>query len=424
MSRWIRSFFGRSLALLQIALLLSAGCTGGPLAPTPGTAEYLAPGMIRVPGGVVNAAGGNLLVERTDLTLDSLVGGTLAVGAVYNSSLAGWTWSFGDALGRRDVHRRLGPQLRHQRRLPDGAAIPGTHWVKVDSDTVQTKGGLAHDFDGARAPRGRALGDARLSADPLHLERVDARDRAVHDGDGLHRLLSDRLRREPAPGRASPTRAAVGAPSSRWDAVGPPHGREEPTRGREGLAGHPLRVRPASGALTAITNSEGERDRVRLPVGRPHPERDADRRRQSRPTASTSTRPDRNTSTRRSTPTRWARARGSTSIRSTGSRSWSSWRRGSGARFTWAGLRPATVTLENGATTDVRLRGRRSGGDHRCGREHDRDHLPARRARSGEPALAGGRPDRGHAGPGRGAQLRRLGPRRRGHATARARAWI
>ena len=94
MSHWIRSLFGRSLALFQIALLLSAGCTGGPLAPTPGSAEYHAPGMIRVPGGVVNAAGGNLLVERIDLTLDSLVGGTQAVGAVYNSSLAGWTWSF------------------------------------------------------------------------------------------------------------------------------------------------------------------------------------------------------------------------------------------------------------------------------------------------------------------------------------------
>ena len=56
MSRWIRSVPGRSLAAFQIALLLSAGCSGGPLNPTPGAAEFLAPGMIRVPGGVVNAA--------------------------------------------------------------------------------------------------------------------------------------------------------------------------------------------------------------------------------------------------------------------------------------------------------------------------------------------------------------------------------
>ena len=60
MSHWIRSGFARGLALAQIALLLSAGCSGGPLTPTPGSAEHQAPGMIPVPGGVVNAAGGSM----------------------------------------------------------------------------------------------------------------------------------------------------------------------------------------------------------------------------------------------------------------------------------------------------------------------------------------------------------------------------
>ena len=34
------------------------------------------------------------ILERTDLTLDSLVSGTLPMGAIYNSNLAGWTFSF------------------------------------------------------------------------------------------------------------------------------------------------------------------------------------------------------------------------------------------------------------------------------------------------------------------------------------------
>ena len=146
MSSWIRSLFGRGLALLQIALMLSAGCTSDSLAPTPGAAEYLASGMVDVPGGVVNAAGGNLLIERTDLTLDSLVGGSLAISAVYNSSLGSWTWSFGihfDGAVLTDASGRGFDTAG----LADGSAIPGTHWVQVDSDTVQTKGGLAHDFD-------------------------------------------------------------------------------------------------------------------------------------------------------------------------------------------------------------------------------------------------------------------------------------
>jgi hypothetical protein len=29
----------------------------------------------------------------------------------------------------------------------NGSAIPGTYWVKVDADTIQTKGGLRYDFD-------------------------------------------------------------------------------------------------------------------------------------------------------------------------------------------------------------------------------------------------------------------------------------
>ena len=146
MSHWIRSLFARGLALVQIALLLSAGCSGGPLTPTPGSAEHQAPGMLRGSRRRRERSGREPAVERTDLTLDGIVGGTQAVGAVYNSSLPGWTWSFGvrydgatftDASGRAfDVTA-----------LPDGAAIPGSHWVKVDSDTVQTKGGLAHHFD-------------------------------------------------------------------------------------------------------------------------------------------------------------------------------------------------------------------------------------------------------------------------------------
>ena len=67
--------------------------------------------------------------------------------------------------------------------------------------------------------------------------------------------------------------------------------------------------------------------------------------------------------------------------------------------FTWAGLRPATVTLESGATTTYSYAGDDPVAITDAAGNTIRDHVPARRARSGEPALAGGRPDRGHAGP-------------------------
>jgi hypothetical protein len=82
-----------------------------------------------VPGAVVNAAGGNLLVERTDITLDSIVGGALAVSAVYNSSLQSWTWSFGVRYDGARLTDATGRTFEAAA-LAAGAAIPGSHWIK------------------------------------------------------------------------------------------------------------------------------------------------------------------------------------------------------------------------------------------------------------------------------------------------------
>jgi len=256
MSRWIRSLFGRSLALLQIALLLSAGCTSGTLAPTPGTAEYLAPGMIRVPGGVVNAAGGNLLIERTDLTVDSLVGGTLPVGAVYNSSLAGWTFSFAMSWAGGLLTDASGRSF-DTTGLPDGAAIPGTHWVKVDLDTVQTKGGLAHDFDGLgrlAVVRWATLDYPRIrytwSASALAIAQCTTAVSCTT----FYSIAFDASQR---PVSVTDPRAGRRAELT-WDALGHLAVAKSPLEVAKGWPGTRYEY-GLLGTLTAITSSEGER---------------------------------------------------------------------------------------------------------------------------------------------------------------------
>ena len=256
MSRWTRSLFGRGLALVQIALLLSAGCSGGPLTPTPGSAEHQAPGMLPVPGGVVNAAGGNLLIERTDITLDGIVGGTQAVGAVYNSSLPGWTWSFGvhyeggtftDASGRSfDVTA-----------LPDGAAIPGSHWVKVDTDTVQTKGGLAQHFDAQgrlAVVRWATLDYPRVrytwSASALELAQCTAATVCA----ALYQIALDASGRPQSVTDARSGRRAEFV----WNALGQLSVAKSPLEVARGWPGTRYAYTPF-GLLTSITNSEGER---------------------------------------------------------------------------------------------------------------------------------------------------------------------
>ena len=261
MLHWIPSCFRRGLALVQIALLLSAGCGGGPLAATPltatpGWAEHQAPGMIRVPGAFVNAAGGNLLVERIDITLDSIVGGTHAVGAVYNSSLPGWTWSFGaryDGATFTDASGRAFGVAA----LPDGAAIPGSHWVKVDSDTVQTKGGLAQHFDAQgrlAVVRWATLDYPRIrytwSESTLELVQCTAATVCT----GFFQIALDASGR---PSSVTDMRSGRRAEFA-WDAAGQLGVAKSPLEVAKGWPGTRYEY-TAFGRLTAITNSEGER---------------------------------------------------------------------------------------------------------------------------------------------------------------------
>ncbi len=142
----------RPLALLLLAALSSWGAClpERPLAPVPGFRDAARFGFVDVPGGRVDAAGGNLTIERLDLSLDTLLG-THEIRAVYNSSTGEWLWSFQlqydgtrlvDATGA--VHASISPAAG--RLTPDGT-VPGTHWVRLDEDTVKTRGGLAHHFD-------------------------------------------------------------------------------------------------------------------------------------------------------------------------------------------------------------------------------------------------------------------------------------
>ena len=92
MRAFLHSLCGRSFALALCAL-------SGPLACIPqeildvqsGLRDYQAPGLVPVPGGFVNASGGNLVLIRTDLTIDTPLG-TQALTATYNSASGRWRW--------------------------------------------------------------------------------------------------------------------------------------------------------------------------------------------------------------------------------------------------------------------------------------------------------------------------------------------
>ena len=92
---------GKALSILQCVLLLLVtsciplGYEGrGDGQPADGLPLFQRPMAVALPGrATVNMAGGNLMVDRVDLSIDTRLG-TQVYRAVYNATGRGWTWSF------------------------------------------------------------------------------------------------------------------------------------------------------------------------------------------------------------------------------------------------------------------------------------------------------------------------------------------
>jgi len=135
-----------------LAIAVAAGCERTPPAPEAGTKDYQRDAFVAVPFGLVNALGGNLVVARPDLDFDTRLG-NLALGATWNSASPAWRWSFELHYdGTRFVD--ASGAVYDAAAVANGAAIPGSVWVRLDARRLRSKGGLVHEF----------AGDGRLAA--------------------------------------------------------------------------------------------------------------------------------------------------------------------------------------------------------------------------------------------------------------------
>ena len=261
-----RSLAGRLLALALALLLALWGCDVVPgLSAASGVPQYQQGGLVPVPGGAVNAAGGNLIVERLDLSIDTLLG-THEVRSLYDAVSGSWRWSFElgydgatfvDASGA--VHEVGG--------LADGAPIPGSVWLRVDADTLETRGGLAHHFDAA----GRLASVAwrhhehpRLryawSASRLEVSACSAPTACL----AFLEVALDEARRPVAVTDLRGGRRAELA----WDSLGRLVRARSPADVELGRPGFAYEYAPGGTLLAAITSSEGERIEYEYQAGR------------------------------------------------------------------------------------------------------------------------------------------------------------
>ncbi len=134
------------LLVLSALLAFAAGCGGGDasLFPEPGLPRYQLAAAIPVPGGIVNAAGGNLLVPRVDLSIETRLG-RREVGAVYNSANDMWRWSFDIYYNGSTLIDASGAEYQTSGSL-NGTLISGSVWIKLDNTRIRSLGGLVHEF--------------------------------------------------------------------------------------------------------------------------------------------------------------------------------------------------------------------------------------------------------------------------------------
>lgn len=260
------SWLGTLLGCASALAVPEARAAEPPLDPIAGAPQYQAMAFVRVPGGHVNVTGGNFLLRRVDLSIDTRLG-PYAVEAVYNSADGTWRWRFETSYDGRTFVDPSG--ARHDvLGLAAGEAIPGTAWVVLDARTLRTKGGLVHEFtEDGRLARVRWASSPTPSlefrSDPAHPGRtgeiVQCRAPGVCatffslDYDAAGRLLRvvDRTGRE----------ARFG-----WDESGRLVNARDGLDVERGAAG--FRYAYQGARLVAITNAEGERVELGYAQGR------------------------------------------------------------------------------------------------------------------------------------------------------------
>ncbi len=267
--RYRRGWFAAVSSLVATAIVVGLiACERAPLAPRAGLPEYRAIATMALPGPArLDVAGGNLLVSRTDLELDTQLG-PFSVGAIWNSASRRWTWNFDD-ISFANGSFVDGTGATHSiGALAPGTAIAGSIWVKVSQagqsgpNRLKTKGGLEYTFTTA----GRPLSIRWTSSENPSLRFTQSLqgDGALHTT-AIEQCIGETVECHPvftidydAAGRVREIIDRAGRRALfTYDAAG------QLATARDGLdsaSDRPgYRYEYDGGDLTAITNSEGER---------------------------------------------------------------------------------------------------------------------------------------------------------------------
>ena len=146
-----------ALNLVLVWTMLFLGCMPLDSSPAPhsGVKEYQREAFAKVPGGVVNMNGGNLLIRWKAFVLPTGLQTPEIPEAFYNSASGEWLFGPFQMTYLDGIFTDFSGAVYDTTSVTDGEAIPGSSWIKVNSSTIMTKGQYVHEFnpDGALARR-------------------------------------------------------------------------------------------------------------------------------------------------------------------------------------------------------------------------------------------------------------------------------
>ena len=137
----------RFLSLLLSVSLVTLGCPPLPDGePTAGLYDYQREALVPFEHGFVNAMGGNLVVPRVDLSIDTLIG-TVEIGATYNSATRAWTWSFEESYRDGTFRDATGAVHEGLGLLAAGDVVAGPAIVEEFGSTIPVHPGFRAEVD-------------------------------------------------------------------------------------------------------------------------------------------------------------------------------------------------------------------------------------------------------------------------------------
>jgi RHS repeat-associated protein len=132
-------------AAVASLILVGISCGGGVPTPIPGAADWMKYQQFPVRDGAIQLAGGNLVLQYTDYSKDTILRIPFNIVRTFNSATQSWMFNFQTTFVDGIFTDPSGTRYNLANASP--GPISGSIWTLMDSTHIRTRGGLVYAFN-------------------------------------------------------------------------------------------------------------------------------------------------------------------------------------------------------------------------------------------------------------------------------------